>query len=218
MENIANVVTSVLESKGWRGKVLEQMAVELWPEVVGDVLSRHTVAEKFRGGTLYVRSRSPMWSQELHFHQDRVVARLNGRLKAPLVQRIRASVTPPRGIKVGALKPNWEDPTFPANVPVPVGAAPDVDEETLAHARGLCAHIEDEDMRRVMERVIAASLVAPAQRTQNPKNPKGEAVERAAKVRRTPDRTSERVAERTIEQLVAKPAMRSAPRSSSRGR
>lgn len=164
MENISNIVTSVLEAKGWRGKVLEQMAVELWPEVVGEVLARHTLALKFRGGTLFVRSRSPMWSQELHFHQDRVVARLNGRLKSPIVQRIRATVTPPRGIKVGALKPNWEDPTFPSKVPLPRNAKLDVDEATLARARILCANIEDEEMRLVMERTIAASIQASVER------------------------------------------------------
>jgi len=164
MENISNIVTSVLEAKGWRGKVLEQMAVELWPEVVGEVLARHTMAMKFRGGTLFVRSRSPMWSQELHFHHDRVIARLNGRLKSPLVQRIRATVTPPRGIKVGALKPNWEDPTFPSKVPLPHNAKLDVDEATMARARLVCAQIEDEEMRVVMERTIAASMQAATDR------------------------------------------------------
>ena len=164
MENIGSIVSDVLEAKGWRGKVLEQMAVELWPEVVGEVLAKHTMALKFRGGTLFVRSRSPMWSQELHFHQDRVVARLNGRLKSPIVQRIRASVTPPRGIKVGALKPNWEDPTFPSTPPRPSDAKLDVDEQTLEHARGLCAHIEDEDVRHALERAIAASMHSAAQK------------------------------------------------------
>jgi hypothetical protein len=158
VENIGSIVTDVLESKGWRGRVLEQMAVELWPEAVGDHLSRHTLAEKFRGGTLYVRARSPLWSQELHFHQDRVIARLNGRLKAPLVQRIRCSVTPPRGIKVGALKPTWEDPTFPNAAPRPREAEPEKDEESYEQAHKLCGGIEDPDMRRVMEKLIMTSL------------------------------------------------------------
>jgi predicted nucleic acid-binding Zn ribbon protein len=48
MENVRNIVDGVLEQKGWSGKVLEQMAVELWPEVVGDTIARHTLAEKFK--------------------------------------------------------------------------------------------------------------------------------------------------------------------------
>ena len=160
MENVSSIVTNVLEARGWRGKVLEQMAVELWPEVVGDVIARHTLAERFKNGTLYVRARSPLWTQELHFHHDRVIARLNGRLKANLVAKIRCSVTPPRGIRTGALKPTWEDPTFPVQAPQARDAKPDPDDESHQHAQSLCAHIEDEDVRSIMERAIAASLRA----------------------------------------------------------
>ena len=160
MENVSNIITGVLEARGWRGKVLEQMAVELWPEVVGDVIARHTLAERFKGGTLFVRARSPQWTQELHFHHDRVIARLNGRLKANLVQNIRCRVTPPSGIKVGALKPNWEDPSFPVNAPQTPDARPDLDDASYQHAQALCSHIADPEMRLSMEKAIAASLRA----------------------------------------------------------
>ena len=89
MENVANIVNGVLDARGWRGKVLEQMAVEIWPEVVGEAIARHTLAEKFKSGTLYVRARSPQWTQELHFHQARIITRMNGRLRKPIVQKIR---------------------------------------------------------------------------------------------------------------------------------
>ena len=101
MENVASIVNQVLDARGWRGKVLEQMAVEIWPEVVGDQIARNTIAQRFKNGTLYVRARSPQWTHELHFHEARVIARLNGRLRQNLVHKIRCSVTPPRGIKVG---------------------------------------------------------------------------------------------------------------------
>ena len=121
MDAVGNIVNDVLDARGWRGKVLEQMAVEIWPEVVGETIARHTMALKFKNGVLFVRARSPQWTQELHFQEARIVARLNGRLRQQIVQKIRCSVTPPRGIKVGALKPNWEDPTFPELTPAPRG-------------------------------------------------------------------------------------------------
>jgi hypothetical protein len=160
MDNVRDIVDGVLEAKGWRGRVLEQMAVELWPEVVGDTIARHTLAERFKSGTLYVRARSPQWTQELHFHQARVIARINGRLKSNLVQKIRCSVTPPRGIKVGALKPSWEDPTFPVVAPAAPNARPDRDDEAWQHAQSLCVGIEDDEMRATMEKMIASSLRA----------------------------------------------------------
>ncbi|MDF2439041.1 MAG: hypothetical protein JWN98_25 [Abditibacteriota bacterium] len=166
MENVRNIVDGVLEARGWSSKVLEQMAVELWPEVVGDTIAKNTLAEKFKAGTLHIRARSPQWTQELHFHEARVITRLNGRLRRPLVQKIRCYVTPPRGIKVGALKPNWEDPTFPAQAPMPIDRRLDPDDATVQQARRICSAIEDPEMRATMEKLIATSLRASQERNE----------------------------------------------------
>jgi hypothetical protein len=164
METVGNIVNEVLDARGWRGRVLEQMAVELWPEVVGEHMARHTVAERFRNGVLSVRARSPQWTQELHFHQARIIARLNGRLRKPIVQKIRCYVTPPRGIKIGALKPNWEDPTFPESAPLPRDVKPEPNDEAAMKAREFAANIEDDAVRETMQRLIAASLRAKAKK------------------------------------------------------
>lgn len=160
MENVSNIVNNVLDARGWRGKVLENMAVELWPEVVGTHIAGHTLAERFRNGVLYVRARSPQWTHELHFHEARVIARINGRLKHNLVQKIRCSVTPPRGIRVGALKPNWEDPTFPIAPPAPREARNTENDIASRRAHNLAAQIQDDEMRGVIERLIASSIRA----------------------------------------------------------
>jgi hypothetical protein len=122
------------------------------------------VAERFRNGVLSVRARSPQWTQELHFHQARIIARLNGRLRKPIVQKIRCYVTPPRGIKIGALKPNWEDPTFPESAPLPRDVKPEPNDEAAMKAREFAANIEDDAVRETMQRLIAASLRAKAKK------------------------------------------------------
>lgn len=160
MDTVGNIVNDVLDARGWRGKILEQMAVELWPEVVGEHMAKHTMAERFKNGVLSVRARSPQWTQELHFHQARIITRLNGRLRKPIVQKIRCYVTPPRGIKVGALKPNWEDPTFPEVVPAPRNVKPDPNDECAKRAHALTANIEDDAVRATMERLIATAMRA----------------------------------------------------------
>lgn len=160
MEAVTGIVNDVLDARGWRGRVLEQMAVELWPEIVGEHMARHTMADRYKNGVLYIRARSPQWTQELHFHQARIIARLNGRLRKPIVQKIRCYVTPPRGIKVGALKPNWEDPTFPEAAPVPRSAKTDPNDEYSQRAREMAADIEDEAVRATMERLIASAMRA----------------------------------------------------------
>jgi hypothetical protein len=158
MENVSNIVNGILDSRGWRRKVLEQMAVDLWPEVAGEYIAQHTIAERYRAGTLFIRARSPQWTQELHFHRARIITRLNGRLRQNIVQRIRCTVTPPRGIKVGALKPNWEDPTFPDLPPPPRHVRSQQDDAAAQHARTMVNQIEDAEMREVMERLIATVI------------------------------------------------------------
>ena len=171
MDNVSDIVNNVLDVRGWRGKVLERMAVELWPDVVGELIARNTMAERFVNGTLYIRARSPQWTQELHFLEARLIARLNGRLRRNLVQKIRCHVTPPRGIKVGALKPNWEDPTFPAAPPQPRGAKPVQDDAAAQKAAMLASGIENDEMREVMERLIATSIRAREAKNETPAPP-----------------------------------------------
>ena len=168
MDSVAHIVNGVLDSRGWRGKVLEQMAVEIWPEVVGETIARHTMALRFKNGVLFVRARSPQWTQELHFQEARIVARLNGRLRQNMVQRVKCQVTPPRGIKVGALKPNWEDPSFPETPPQPRPTKTDPNDEYAVHAAEIAARIDDPEVRLVMQNLIASSLRAQAKRNATP--------------------------------------------------
>ena len=168
MENVGSIVNGVLDARGWRGKVLEKMAVELWSEVVGDPINHHTLAQRFTNGTLYVRARSPQWTHELHFLEARIIARLNGRLRQPIVQKIRASVTAPPGTPKSKLKPDWEDPTFPAAPHKDKRAPVPTDDVAALRGRELAADIEDEEMREVMARLIASVMRANDERPITP--------------------------------------------------
>lgn len=157
MDNVSNIVNTVLDERGWRGKVLEKMAVELWKEVVGPTVAANTIAERFTGGTLHIRTRSPQWTQEIHFLESRLIARLNGRLRKPIVQKIRAHVTMPPGTRKTKVEPNWEDPTFPAETEKREEnkAVPKNDDAAIS-SRQLTQEIEDPEMRDALARMIAA--------------------------------------------------------------
>lgn len=176
MDKVGDYVDRVLERHGWHRAVLEHMAVELWPEVVGDMMARHTIAQSLRNGTLQVRSRSALWSQELHFHQDRIIARLNGRLKQPLVQKIRCFVTPPPGMRAKALPTHWEDPTFPEVEKVATARAKVADDAAQQKAAEITQTMEDPELRSSMTRLLAAMLRAPEVR-------EARAAQRAARTR-----------------------------------
>ncbi|HEY0074928.1 MAG TPA: DUF721 domain-containing protein [Abditibacteriaceae bacterium] len=158
MENVRGIVNEILDQRGWRGPVLERMAVELWPEVVGENIARNAIAERFKNGVLYVRVRSPQWTHELHFLEARLVTRLNGRLRQQIVQKIRCSITTPPGMRQKQLKPDWEDPSFPKAPPLPRQLKVSENDAAAQHAREIVAKIEDPEMRAVMERLIATTM------------------------------------------------------------
>ena len=165
MDNVSNIVNNVLDERGWRGKVLEKMAVELWKEVVGPTVAANTLAERFTDGTLYIRVRSPQWTHEIHFLESRLIARLNGRLRKPIVQKIRARVTLPPGTRKSKIEPNWEDPTFPAEPGKREDpkAASKTDAAAVS-SRELTQEIQDPEMRDALARMIAAMKRAQEER------------------------------------------------------
>ena len=165
MDNVGNIVNGFLDANNMRGKILERMALDLWAEIVGEPMSHNTIAERYANGTIYVRARSPQWTHELHFLEARIIARLNGRLKKPIVQKIRCSVTTPPGMLKSKLKSDWEDPTFPAPEKIEkiLKKVPE-DDEAAQRGRELSGEIEDEEMRNTMARVIAAVMRANAER------------------------------------------------------
>lgn len=157
MDNVSNIVNNVLDERGWRGKVLEKMAVELWKEVVGPTVAANTLAERFTDGTLYIRVRSPQWTHEVHFLESRLIARLNGRLRKPIVQKIRARVTLPPGTRKSKIEPNWEDPTFPSEAAKREDPrAPSKTDAAAISSRELTQEIQDPEMRDALARMIAA--------------------------------------------------------------
>ncbi len=72
-------------------RVLESLAVAYWPEIVGPQAAAATEAELVRDGVLQVRTRSSAWSQELSFHREALVARLNERIGRPVIKGVRFS-------------------------------------------------------------------------------------------------------------------------------
>jgi hypothetical protein len=168
MDNVRSIVNEILDQNGWRGQVLERMAVELWPEVAGENIARNAIAERFKNGVLYVRVRSPQWTHELHFLEARLITRLNGRLRQNIVQKIRCSITTPPGMRQKNLKPDWEDPSFPKAPPMPRQLRVSENDEAARHARDIVKEITDPEMRAVMERLIATSMRAGEAKKQKP--------------------------------------------------
>jgi predicted nucleic acid-binding Zn ribbon protein len=69
-------------------RVRESQAIAYWPAVVGPQAAEASEAENVRDGTLFVRTRSSVWSQELTFLKSTIVAELNRRIGKPVIREI----------------------------------------------------------------------------------------------------------------------------------
>lgn len=77
LQSIGEVLSSVLKRKGMNSKIEENALFKLWIKAVGPQIGTKTCPDHFRGGTLFVRTVSSVWVQELHFIKEEIRGKLN---------------------------------------------------------------------------------------------------------------------------------------------
>jgi hypothetical protein len=160
MDRVGPVLNELLETRGWKQKVLQKMALQLWADIVGPEIARNTRPEGLQGGIIFVRTKNSMWSHELTYHKPRIIARINGRLQQNVVTDIRFYTTRKR-------KDAGDDPLF--NAPKP--NAPQKVELSAAEKAKVAAAarpIHDRDMRDVLMRAMESCLKVQKARAQVP--------------------------------------------------
>jgi predicted nucleic acid-binding Zn ribbon protein len=85
---MADALESALGGLETSTKIRESLALAYWDRVVGPQAAAASEAESVREGTLFVRTRSSVWSHELTFLQSHIVAELNRRVGRPVIREI----------------------------------------------------------------------------------------------------------------------------------
>ena len=67
-----------------------------WKRVVGEKLAGYARARSFQGGVLTVEAESPVWMQEIRFHQVRIKKRLDEECGPGVVRDLRLVLVSPR--------------------------------------------------------------------------------------------------------------------------
>ena len=58
-------------------KIEENALLKLWPQAVGPQIASKTKPDSFRNGTLFVKTVSSIWVQQLHFIKEEIRVKLN---------------------------------------------------------------------------------------------------------------------------------------------
>jgi hypothetical protein len=77
MQSIGEVLFSVLKKRGMTSKLEENALVKLWPKAVGPQIASKTQPDCLRNGTLFVKTISSVWVQQLHFIKEEIRSKLN---------------------------------------------------------------------------------------------------------------------------------------------
>ena len=89
LQSIGEVLFSVLKKKGMTSKFEENTLRKLWPEAVGQQIASQTQPDSLRNGTLFVKTVSSVWVQQLHFMKEEIRSKLNELSGKPLIKEIR---------------------------------------------------------------------------------------------------------------------------------
>ena len=89
MESISGALSRALRRYGLESELRGWQAVDEWPRLVGERVSRHTRAVGFRHGTLRVEVEGSAWMQELGYLKRDLVRRINQQLGSELVHDVR---------------------------------------------------------------------------------------------------------------------------------
>ena len=72
MKRIGDLMGDMLREEGAEGLKDVMRLREVWADIVGEKMASKTTPYRYEGGVLYIRVRSHVWAQEIHFEMERI--------------------------------------------------------------------------------------------------------------------------------------------------
>ncbi|HQP41745.1 MAG TPA: DUF721 domain-containing protein, partial [Smithella sp.] len=77
LQSISEILFPILKKRGMISKIEEKTLQTLWPKAVGPQIALQTRPDSLRNGTLFVKTASSVWVQQLHFMKEEILVKLN---------------------------------------------------------------------------------------------------------------------------------------------
>jgi predicted nucleic acid-binding Zn ribbon protein len=95
ISRFGDALESTLREHELKEPLRPRKAAAIWAEVVGPEIAAASFAEGVRGGVLFVRVRSNVWSNELTFYKQDIITRLNRRVGGDVISDIHFKTSGP---------------------------------------------------------------------------------------------------------------------------
>lgn len=140
---LRDLLPTIAEEMGIAQQLRAVNALLHWQEAVGENVAAAALPEAFKGGKVFVAVKSSAWLQELRFHEQTILERLNQMAGAPIFTELVLRVRPlPKRRPQSKSSPSEPEPSL--------------DEETISRLHSLTEPIADAEMRaKVTEQIIA---------------------------------------------------------------
>jgi predicted nucleic acid-binding Zn ribbon protein len=92
LQSIGEILFKVLKRRGMTSKLEENSLFKFWAKAVGPQIAAQTQPDLLRNGTLFVKTTSSVWVQQLHFIKEEIRLKLNELSGKEAIKEIRFSV------------------------------------------------------------------------------------------------------------------------------
>ncbi len=92
LQSIGDILFKAFKRRGMAAKLEENALLKLWPKAVGEQIASQTQPDCLRNGTLFIKTTSSVWVQQLHFMKEEIRLKLNKLSGKDAIKEIRFSV------------------------------------------------------------------------------------------------------------------------------
>ena len=92
LQPVGDILLTALKKRGLAGKLEENSLFKLWPKAVGAKIASQTCPDGWRAGTLFVKTTSSVWVQQLHFMKEDIRKKINDLAGKTVVREIHFTV------------------------------------------------------------------------------------------------------------------------------
>jgi hypothetical protein len=151
LQSIGEILFKALKRRGMASKLEENSLFKFWTQAVGPQIAAQTQPDCLRGGTLFVKTTSSVWLQQLHFMKEEIRLKLNELSGKEAIKEIRFSV----GHKLAKAK---AEENYPATKKI---ALKERDKRMIEETTGAIA---DQELAAIIKRVMQVEISRRRQR------------------------------------------------------
>jgi len=89
MQSLKIAIDSMLKKFGIENAIAQNNALNIWSEIVGEKVAKHTEPNRVEHGIMIIKVSSPTWRQELYFQKTEIIKKINNKIGRNVIRDIR---------------------------------------------------------------------------------------------------------------------------------